>query len=370
MSIDEWARKQAEKIIAAQVAAIQQSQQIYLDELNRQAQERVKQGQALAAWLQGQNFPGRIQSLYGTAAGDIAGYAQGFSGSMRNIANADAAQAANMLSGTGQEGAVRNEGEGMGNVMYGAFGYNPAHSMSESGAAYAADAAMQPAFATQMAAHEAAQMQQEGLGALKDFAMQIAEVRGGKPELVMEYAQMRREAAQQAAEDEFKKYMALASLELRRGNAKRADQYVQMAYMAKQGLDPNGNPLPGYYRDKNGYILPKGYRYNNKGELVSIKKPNEKDKTKGIDWGKLQEEIADNIPSLTKKVPDPSDYHRPPREIEVPMSYKEAFDILMSRFSGQVKNKARLRAMIRRLLIANGIKPQSETQQDRHDREG
>lgn len=247
----------------------------------------------------------------------------------------------------------------MGDVLYGAYGWSPARKFAETGAAFGADAALQPSFAARFAADEAMKMQQEGLGALKDFALQMAEARSGKPELVMKYAEMRRASMKEAADDQFKRYMALAALELRRGNAKRADQYVQMAYMSKQGLDPSGRPLPGYYRDKNGNIVPKGYRYNAKGELVSIKKPAAPNKPKTADWGKLQEEIADNIPALTKKVPDPNDYHRPPREIVVPMSYKEAFAILWSRFSGQVKNKARLRALIKKILVSNGIKPQS-----------
>jgi hypothetical protein len=193
-NIGKWAQGQADKYIAAQIAAIQQSQKLYTDELNKAAQERVKQGQALASWMQGMNFPSRVQGVYQTAGSDIAGYASGFGGEMRDIANADAAENTNMVSGTGQEGAVRNEGQGMSDVLYGAYGWSPAKKFAETGAAYGADAALQPAFAAQFAQAEAIKQQQEGMGALKDFALKMAEARSGKMDLVEKFKGMRTDA--------------------------------------------------------------------------------------------------------------------------------------------------------------------------------
>jgi len=191
MNIGAWAQAQADKYIAAQIAAIQESQRLYTDELNKAAQERVKQGQALASWMQGMNFPGRVQGIYQTAGNDITGYAGGFGGEMRNIANADAADMTNMVSGTGQEGAVRNEGQGMSDVLYGAYGWSPAKKFAETGAAYGADAALQPSFAAQFAQAEAIKMQQEGMGALKDFALKMAEARAGKMDMVEKFKGLR-----------------------------------------------------------------------------------------------------------------------------------------------------------------------------------
>lgn len=235
-SLGSWAQAQADKYIAAQIAAIQQSQQLYLDELNKAAQERVKQGQNLAQWMQGMNFPGRVQGVYQTAGSDITGYAGGFSGQMRDIANADAAAQQNMLSGTGQEGAVRNEGQGMGDVLYGAYGWSPAKKFAETGAAYASDAALQPSFAAQFAQAEAIKAQQEGMGALKDFALKMAEARSGKMDLVNQFREKRTSAQNDAfnqrmtalkfqADQAYKNYLIAKS----NGQEARANQYLRLA---------------------------------------------------------------------------------------------------------------------------------------------
>lgn len=205
MDIGAWAQAQADKYVAAQLAAIQEAQRLYTEELQRAAQERIRQGQALASWMQGQDFPGRIQSVYGTAGSDITGYAKGFSGEMQNIANTQAAEQTNMLSGTGQEGAVRNEGEGMGNVLYGAYGWSPAKSFAETGAAYGADAALQPAFAVQFAQAEAAKGLSEGMAGLKDFALKMAEARAGKLDMVEKFKGIRSDAEN----DAFKRRMEM-----------------------------------------------------------------------------------------------------------------------------------------------------------------
>ena len=234
--INAWAQAQANKYIAAQIAAIQESQKLYLDELNKAAQERVKQGQALASWMQGQNFPGRVQGLYQTAGSDITGYAGGFGGEMRDIANADAAQQANMLSGTGQEGAIRNEGQGMSDVLYGAYGWSPAKKFAETGAAYASDAALQPGFAAQFAQAEAIKQQQEGMSALKDFALKMAEAKSGKLDLVSDFTKMR-QGAQDAAFDRKMEVLKWQSDEHYRryliyekqGNMKMAQQELALA---------------------------------------------------------------------------------------------------------------------------------------------
>ena len=110
MTIDQWAEQQATKYVDAQVASIEAQRQAYLDELQRNAQMRIDAGARLAEAMRSMGFDTRIQGVYQNAANDVAGMAQGFAGDTRNIAAADAAQQARMLSGTGQEGAVRNEG--------------------------------------------------------------------------------------------------------------------------------------------------------------------------------------------------------------------------------------------------------------------
>lgn len=352
---EQWAEQQAQKYIDAQVKAIQEQQRIYLEELRRQAQLRAEQGRALAQWLQAQNFPGRIQGIYGTAASDVAGYAKGFSGDIRDIATQGAAEQANMLSGTGQEGAVRNEGEGMGNVMYGAYGYVPAQSFTTSGAAFASDAALQPAFASQQAAVEAAKIQQEGLGALVDFAKAIAEAKGGKFGLKQDLLGQRQKNIQDQREWAYKQamddrdywlkmqalYMSQGRYKLAQDAAKRADEATRRANNASAGLDYWGKPKPGYHRD------PKT------GRVVKDKKPGS-----GANWGQIQKDMAKEDLTITETSPPTriGNITVPGEEVTRKMTYKEAFGYLMSVYGGLVKDKGRLRRLINKILAQKGIK--------------
>lgn len=369
MSAEEWARRQAEQFIQAQVDAVEEQRRIYLEELKRQAELRVQQGLRLAEALKAMGFDQRVQSLYGAAAGDIAGYAQGFSGDMRNIANADAAQAANMLSGTGQEGAVRNEGENMGNVMYGAFGYNPAHAMRESGAAYASDAAMQPAFAAQIAAYEAQQMQEKGLEGLPDFAMEIAKIRGQQPQLIQDFLDRKNAARQDAYErkrqallDERDWWKTQQVIALQQGDAKRAAQAAQRAADAQRrlnnssaGRDYWGNPKPGYSYGPNGQLIPPGYHWDpKKGRAVKDKSSSSKGNNT---WNNLREDMANETFTVTETTPD-----QRVGNITVPgetktrkMTYEEAQKMLFAKYKGRVKDKKRLLALIDEILASVGI---------------
>lgn len=256
-NLNTWAQQQADKYIQAQVQAIQEQQRIYMEELRRQAEDRVKAGQAFAGWLQGQNFPGQIQSIYQQAGNDITGYGSGFSQNMQAVANADAAAQMNMLSGTGQEGAVRNEGQNMGDVLYGAYGWSPAMKFAETGAAFAADAANQPSFASQIANMEAAQMHNEGLGALADFAKAIAEAKGTRPDIIGQF----KETWQKSRDAEFDRRMTMLKFQADQaykeylrlkgeGQEARANEYLAIAQRRQQqmeneamGLDINGKPL-------------------------------------------------------------------------------------------------------------------------------
>ena len=370
LSANAWAQREAQRYIDAQIKAIQESQKIYLDELNRQAQERVKQGQNLASWLQGQNFPGRIQGIYQTAGSDIAGYGQGFATDIRDIASADAATQANLVSGTGQEGAVRNEGAGMGDVIYGAYGWSPARKFAETGAAFASDAALQPSFAARFAADEAMKLQQEGLGGLKDFALQMAEARSGKYEVVQNLLAQR----QQAKDDRFKRYMQLAALEMQRGNAARANMYLklamqdnslasrkqQVAEYAAQGYAPDGKTLlPGWKRSPAGNVPP-GYVYNPKTRQIEKAKTSSSGGKKPVDWGDLQGDMATYTDKFYKTVPVPGALPGMPGSTQkVRWSREEAYKALWARFAGEVKDKLRLRRLINEILDLKGFKKEA-----------
>lgn len=369
MTPEQWAQQQAQRFIDAQVAAIEEQKRIYLEELKRQAEERVKAGLALAQALKAMGFDQRVQSLYSAAAGDIAGYAQGFSGEMRNIANADAAQAANMLSGTGQEGAVRNEGENMGNVMYGAFGYNPAHAMRESGAAYASDAAMQPAFAAQIAAYEANQMQQEGLKSLSDYAMEIAKAKGQLPLMKQDFLDKRNEASRQAYLDQRQRlkeerdwwkdqqaiYIATGKYKLAQEAARRAADAQRRLNNSSAGRDYWGNPKPGYSYGPNGQLIPPGYHWDpKKGRAVKDRAP----KSPGSGpWQKLREDMASESFEVTETSPPTQvgNITVPGKTTTRKMTYAEARAMLLAKYKDRVKDRKRLLALIDEILAANGL---------------
>lgn len=205
MTIDQWAQKQAQRYIDSQIAGIEEQRQIFLDELQKRSELEAQRGLALANALQGMNFGGRIQNIYGTAAGDIAGLAGGFSEGMRAQADAQAAEMANMVSGTGQEGATRNEGVGMADVNYGTQGFIPGRSLSETGAAFGMQAALEPSFAARIGQLEAGRVHSEGLKGLDQFTQALIEARSGKMDLVEKFKAMR----QDAANDRFKQRMEI-----------------------------------------------------------------------------------------------------------------------------------------------------------------
>lgn len=236
LSIEEWAAQQSDKWYSQMAESLDAQRQIYLDELARQRDLQMQQGAALAEAMRAMNFPGAIQGVYQNAAGSQAGLAQGFSGALQDTAAADAAAQANMLSGTGQEGAVRNQGENMGNVIYGVGGYIPGKSLGETGAAFAADAALQPGFAQRQALEDAMAFYNEGLGDLSDFAMKKAELEGGRYELEQSLIQGRREEQAAAAEQRFEMLKWQADqhyrnymLALERGDRKLAMREYKLA---------------------------------------------------------------------------------------------------------------------------------------------
>lgn len=380
LSPEAWARREAERFIAAQVAAIQEQQRIFLEELRRQAELRAKQGQALAAFLQSQNFPGRIQDLYRTAAGDVAGYAQGFAGDIRDIAAADAAEQANMLAGTGQEGAIRNEGVGMGDVLYGAYGWSPAKSFTETGAAYASDAALQPSFAARQAQQAAYELYQQGLGNLVEFAKAIAEAKGNKYALVQELMDRRRQSALEARKlrmEEIERQrdwaMKMAYYELARGNADRANQYLGIAQNSAMGLGPTGQPKPGYHIDpKSGLVVKDGWHHVRVNGVWVPRRDGSGSSGSGSASVKAQQKIlqyADDIVRSIKEAGEEKvDLQTGQKYIDYP-PYEELFNILWRRYEsllagykGATRRKlaAYLRDLIKDAMNQAGIYPRGK----------
>lgn len=179
------AMQSVDQMIAAMLAQVEREQATARQQAEMEAQRKLAEGQALAYGLQQLGISGAVQSAFQNAAQAQAGLAQGFSGATRDAASAAAADQARQLSGTGQEGAVRNQGEAMGNVTYG-LGYIPATQLNQTGAAFGAQAALQPGFAVQFGQLAKAEREREFADELMKFADQKAEVIGKRPELAMD----------------------------------------------------------------------------------------------------------------------------------------------------------------------------------------
>lgn len=181
------AQKSAAQIIAEMLSSVERDKQTAKAAADREAALELTKAQALAQGLQQLGIPQNIQNIFNTAGQTQAGLAQGFSGNIRTQANEQAAEQIRQLSGTGQEGAVRNQGDNMGNVVYGVGGFIPGNELATLGAAYGGQAALQPGFATQFGQlAEAARRQKWVTDELPGFTDQRLDVLGKKPALFQE----------------------------------------------------------------------------------------------------------------------------------------------------------------------------------------
>lgn len=173
----------AEMQIKAMLDEVRRQQDTARDQADLEAQRELAKGQAIAYGLQQLGIAPQIQNIFDTAGQNIAGLAQGFSGATRDQASAQAAEQQRLLAGTGQEGAVRNEGAAMGNVTYGTGGFIPGNELVSQGAGFSAQAALQPGFATQFGQLAEAERRRQWAAELKDWANKRADVIGKKPAL-------------------------------------------------------------------------------------------------------------------------------------------------------------------------------------------
>lgn len=182
----ESAMKSTDQILAEMLAEVSRSKEAARAKAAQEAQLELDKGKALAYGIQQLGIPANIAAIFQNAAGNQANLAQGFSGNIRDEAAAQAAQQVQALAGTGQEGAVRNQGDNMGNVAYGLGGFIPGNELSTLGAAYGAQAALEPGFALQFGAINEAKRRQEWADELRKFGDQEADVLGKKPSLYRE----------------------------------------------------------------------------------------------------------------------------------------------------------------------------------------
>lgn len=271
--------QQAQSIVDAQLAAIEEQQAAWRQGLQDEAKRRAEQAQAFARMVQGMGIDKNIQGIYSNAGQDVAGYGAGFSGGFRQQADASAAETINMLGGDASQ--VRNEGDGIANVMYGMGGYIPSASLAAQGAAFAADAANQPGFMLQQGLMEAQRGLEEGLSQ-NPFLDAILKTKLSKQDLVKSLREERTEMNFQQMELKLKQiendrdywlkiqgmYLAKDKYKLAAQAEKRAREAERRYAMETAGRDAYGEVSPDYYEDKQGRIVPKGYKYNSKGILV------------------------------------------------------------------------------------------------------
>lgn len=389
MSDMEWAMQQINAAMEQQQLAATQARNASFADLNKQRDSRVAQAQAFANALRGLNVPGKLTQTYGDAAGEIQGLVGGLAAGQASGAQASAAQDRTALSGSGQEGSVRDMGATMGQVLSGTYGDIPARQLGETGRAYAEEAAKQPDLAVQMGQYDA---QTEYAAAVKDLqsssgssgafdpkdAIDLARARMAMRMDILQmraYIQDRKWKAQdrktKAQDKKLERLMDQADLAMKQGRFDQAQKYLELAYAregriaqstafsqqmqvtrenraanSSMGLDAAGNPKPGY-KIKGGRV---------------VKVPTSSSSSaKGPKWGDIQADIADDVPDLTIDVPDPKDWRSKAglsgaATVKQKMPYDQAFNVLWSKYSGMVQDKARLKALIRRILARNGIK--------------
>jgi hypothetical protein len=287
MTSDAWAESQAEKYVQAQVDAIKEQQGIFEQEQQAAYQRRIEQAKQMASYIQAQGFDTKIRDLYSRTGGDIAGMAQGFAGQTRGIAAADAAEQMNMLSGTGQEGAVRDQGTNMGDVLYGVGGFIPGKNMGETGAAMAANAALQPAFTLEKGQEDAAAGLAEGNDQAMEFAKAIAEAKAGKFSMKEDLLKQKTStvlAIQKQTLDKLNDdrefwlkrqalYLSQHKDKLAAQAGARADAAEQRYGYESQGRDYEGNLMPGYTLGPQGQVIPPNMKVDKHGNVVKIYAP-------------------------------------------------------------------------------------------------
>ena len=389
MSPQAWANKMADEMMQAQINAINEQRATYLAEQSRQRDQAMGRANALNAGLQSLNMPAAISGAFGGARNQVEGLAGGLSNTMNLEADAEAANDNRLLSGTGSE--ARNEGDTMASVFSHAYGTVPGSALDTIGKAYAKHTGALPGF----------QLEEDTWAANKDYSSDtsdfdkaISELKAGRPEMVMElmqdrlkylmdvqkwkWAQQDRrmdmqdrkykrkvdayERAQDRLDDKRDWYLAQAKLAMSQGNYERANAYYALSVQREnryaqssartaarlenkdRGLDINGNLLPGFKVGKNG-------------KVVKVKSPSSSD---GPDWGDIQHDISNDTDDLTKEIDDPNAIV-PGQKVKVNMGYDEAFRILFGRYSGMVKDKVRLKKMIKKVLASKGIKPKKSS---------
>ena len=265
----QWADAQAQRIVDEQLQAIKDQQASYNQSLLEQAQQQAAQAQKFAAMVQSLGIPSRSRG----STAPRAGHRRDGAGLRRvdpDTAAADAARQTRMVSGTGQEGAVRNEGTNMGDVVYGVGGYIPGKTMGEVGSAFAADAAKQPGFMLEQKIGDAQSAYNAALQeGNKSFLDAIMQAKTSKTSISSDLYKQRVDqntTDRKMRLDQFNEdrnywlkmqayYQSIGKLKLSKDAASRAQQAENRYRNETMGRDADGNVAPGYVQLPNGAIV-------------------------------------------------------------------------------------------------------------------
>jgi hypothetical protein len=264
----------------------------------------------------------------------------------------------------------------MADVTYGAGGYIPARSLAETGAAFAGQAALEPGFALRFGQDKAGEVYSEGLKGLDEFTKATNDARGERFDIEQELLKSRTDAEfedrklrLQASDKAYSRLKSerdflvkQAYLALAQGDRKRSNQYLALAKQKEQrmtaqaqGVDVNGNPLPGYERASDGSIVKKAKppaKGSSKDPAVIRTKARQERE------GEFRKARLDAIDEA-KKLIVPATTLRP----EQRPSYQVAYSRLWNRYKdllrfgtagGQKKLRARIDKLIREALAQNG----------------
>lgn len=194
----ESASAEADRIIAELLAELGLSRDSARRESELSAEQEIARARALSEALTQLGMPGLVQGAYSNAAGSIGNLARGFSSELSGLAGEQAGEMTNMLGGNAE--GVRNEGQGMGDVLYGTGGFIPARGLEQSGAAFSSQAALQPGFALQFGQQAAGDVRRRfEQEVLPDFTDKEAQIRTQRPSIEAELKETKR------LEDERKK---------------------------------------------------------------------------------------------------------------------------------------------------------------------
>ena len=323
-----------------------------------------------------------IGGAYREGAETMGAAGEGY-GDVLNNQTGEAASAANqVLRAIGAPEGQAIQGGDAGSVLSGLAGWIPQTLMNQQGGAYAAAASQLPKSASIEAQVMMKDLLSQAADADKGFSDQVLEVLQGLPGFRTQLSDRR--SGQNLDQQKFRLSQLKeehdwlkdqAGLALAAGDNALAAKYFKLAaereqrYRAEaEGRTPSGAVSPGYYEDAQGRIVPKGYRYNKKGELVSTSGGSSGGK--GTNWyaegSQNLGEAQDNMDSFVqdtlrkeKPITEGGGYTYPDYATAFKQMYQRFKHIIPVQINAANRKKLdkELRQAIRAALVRNGIKP-------------